>query len=88
MSPLEIEIAIFYHTRAEGDYGLHLGDHNFRASAVQSAFNYFVEIGLLERLPPGSPRSFARTDALAVYVGAICGVPAPIQKWVIPGART
>lgn len=83
MTPLEITIALFYRCRA-GDYGKDNGDNNYNAPAVQSALKGFVDTGLLALSPAGCEATYYATPALEVYVEALCSVPLPVQKWVIP----
>lgn len=83
MSPLEISIALWYHCRP-GDYGKGTGDDNHTAPAVQSAIKGFMDAGLLAVCRPGAERVYCGTPALEVYVDALCRVPMPVQKWVIP----
>lgn len=84
-TPLEINMAIWYRCRA-GDYGKDNGDNNYDAPAVQSARLGFFKAGLLALSPPGSEANYYGTDALGVYIDALCSVPLPVQKWVIPDA--
>lgn len=87
MSPLEIHIALWYYARP-GDYGDGTGDNNFHAAGVQNALQAFVDAGLLKPHTPNSdlPQRFHNTEALRVYVEALCRVPLPVQRWVIPDA--
>lgn len=85
-SPLEIEIALWYYVRP-GDYGKGPGsDNNFNAPAVQNALQRFVEAGLLKAHVPNDdlPQKFHNTDGLRVYVEALCSIPWPEQRWVLP----
>lgn len=84
-TPLEIDIALWYYTRP-GDYGEGMGDHNFKAPAVQEALKRFVDAGLLKAHEPNSdlPQLFHNTEGLRVYVETLCNVPWPEQRWVVP----
>ena len=84
-TPLEIDIAYWYYAR-RGDYGDRIGDENLTAPAVQAALICFVEAGLLKRHEPNAdvPQRYISTEALCVYVEALCRVPWPVQRWVIP----
>lgn len=84
-SPLKINIALWYHCRP-GDYGKRGGDNNFDAPAVKEALQDFVNGGLLARSPAGCEAEYYATDALKVWVDGLCGVPWPVQHWVIPSA--
>jgi hypothetical protein len=76
MTPLGIEILLHYYT-TPGQYR----DGDFSAPAVSEALRHFADTGLLR----GNHRDgYTSTEATEVYVGAICSVPAPVQKWVIP----
>lgn len=83
MSPIEISIALWYYCRV-GDYGRFNGDNNFDAPAVQSAIKGFVDKGLLIANPAPNECIYRGTDALNVYVDALCSVPLPVQRWVMP----
>jgi hypothetical protein len=83
-TPLEICIALHYWTHTT-DYGRDNGDHNFSASAVVAQRDQMVEAGLLilgtgER----TVRNYDIGPALETYVNALCSVPWPVQKWVMP----
>lgn len=84
-SPLEISIALWYFTRP-GDYGHGTGDRNFNAPAVQETFARFVGAGLLKRHEPSTdlPQHYIGTEGLRVYVEALCALPWPEQRWVMP----
>jgi hypothetical protein len=84
-TPLEIDIALWYCTRA-GDYGAQTGDYNFLAPGVQDAFQRMVDAGLLKKHVPNSdlPQHFHNTEGLLVYVEALCAIPWPEQRWVVP----
>jgi hypothetical protein len=85
MTPLEVDIALWYYARP-GDYGKGNGDNNFNAPAVQAALARFVDAGLLRRNVPNTdlPQEYTSTEGLRVYVDALCSVPWPEQKWVMP----
>lgn len=86
-SPLMIDIAIWYHCRV-GDYGKGNGDNNFDAPAVRDLLRDFVLGGLLAKSPERSEQEYYATEALHVYVRALCNVPWPVQMWVIPTTET
>lgn len=80
-SPLEIKIALHYYAMP-GDY-----DGTERGSgAFSEIVETFLRGGLL--VTPG-PRgaTLSAGPALAIYVEALCAIPFPVQKWVIPDAR-
>jgi hypothetical protein len=82
-TPLMISIGLWYHCRP-GDYGKGSGDNNWNAPAVKEAIQDFVAGGLLAKSPDGCEAEYYPTDALRVWVSALCGVPWPVQEWVIP----
>ncbi len=81
MSPLQIEIMLHYHTRL-GDYR----DGDFDAPAVRDAMEDFVTVGLLRRTDNPIPATpiYEATEATHVYVKALCAVPLPVKRWVMP----
>jgi len=86
VTPLHIEIAMHYHCRT-GQYEMVTTNETRHGHAED-----LVRAGLLKRLmscpgtgiDPGHIGYF-KTDALAVWIEAICSVPFPVQQWVIPG---
>lgn len=88
MTPLEIEILMHYGCKAD-DY--RNGDHS--APAVTDALNRFLNEGLLthdgfkpECFTNGALKArYAVTPRARFYLEALCQVPLPIQKWVMPG---
>jgi hypothetical protein len=82
VSPLHIEILLHYRGRADD-----FRDGDFSAPAVRDAINDFKgELGLLELEPAGSDfaRTYRLTERGEVYVAALCALPLPTQRWVIP----
>lgn len=77
MTPLQIEILMHYHCRAN-DYR----DGDFSASAVREAIDGFRGAGLLK--DSGRGRIYEPSDGVSLYVEAICSVPLPVQQWVMP----
>lgn len=84
-TPLEIEIALWYHCRAGAedspgmmDYGQ--GDGRYDAPAVQSALERMGSCRLLEHvLGPGKPPPHWKAGpALKVYVEALERMPFPV----------
>jgi hypothetical protein len=78
VSPLFIEIALHYHCRVD-DFDL----ERFSAPAVQEALQSLVKAGLLERGGKFQP-VYVPTEGLKVWVDAICSVPFPQRRWMIP----
>ncbi len=81
MTPHEIGILLHYYTRPV-DYD----DGDFRAPVVREAIDKFSKAGILKRKDPFPPypESYEGTDGLRVYVEALCAVPFPELRWVMP----
>jgi hypothetical protein len=81
MTPLQIEIALYYFSRAD-DYR----DGDFRAPAVREEIDWFVAKGLLEAAPEHDAysRKYVATEGLRLYVETLCAIPLPVQQWIIP----
>ena len=83
MTPLAIEIALHYATRAD-DYGI--AAQNWSAPAVQEVIKNFLGVGLLLNNPRvsenGQPRYIA-TAGLFFYVATLGQVPLPVQTWKV-----
>lgn len=84
MSPLEIDIVLWYHTRAV-DYR----DGDFSAPAVRQTIDAFKgALGLLELFPDGERptgdcRTYRLTERGRAYVTALTALPLPTCQWVI-----
>lgn len=78
MSPAQIIILLHYYAR-QGDF---VGEMS--PSFVRGVMNEFVKTGLLAEAMPGIGQQYVATEATKVYVEALCNVPMPVQKWVIP----
>lgn len=85
MTPLEISILIHYHC-SPTDFR----DGDFSAPAVRQAINEFKQTGFIKAAEPSDnvAAAYIGTDKCGVYVQALCAVPEPIQKWVVPAAPT
>lgn len=83
-APLELLIAVhYYYSNGEKYVGYNTEHDN--SEAVRLIKARMVEAGLLcEVSHPGPTADYERTDALVVWIEAMCSVPFPIQKWVIP----
>ena len=79
MSPLKIDILLWYHSR-------HVDYSDLVSSAHQEAICYFLNNGYLIMMEPGEEfdMSYKPTEKLHFYVEALCNVPEPVQEWVIP----
>lgn len=85
MSPLEIEILLWYRAR-----GTDFRDGDFRAPAVREAIDRFRDKDdLLEKglQTPGSYAAYRLTDRGNAFVAAILALPLPICRWEIPEAE-
>lgn len=76
MSPLGIEIGLHYHCIAVGDFP------RLDAPACQEMVAWMVEAGLLN--PVNGDRRYEPTDGLRVWVEALCAVPFPVRRWILP----
>ena len=75
---LEIEVLTHYYC-TPGDFP------RMDAPAVKEAINKFVNLRLLYACPDGEKQLYkANYDALEPYINALCGIPLPVQQWVIP----
>lgn len=85
MSPLQIEILLWYYARAN-DYR----DGDFSAPAVREAVDDFRgAAGMLaptNDLPSGQValRAYRLTDRGQAYVDALMAMPLPVCRWEIP----
>lgn len=84
MTPLYIEIALWYFCRA--DEFPRLG-----APAVEDAIKDLLQRGLLLRLTDEASaihdyqcRYVRNEEPLRLYVEALCAVRLPVQRWVMP----
>ena len=85
-SPLEIKIGLHYWTVAT-EYSWEDEMHR-NSPATRNILGWFVRDGLLEKLPVPTEygATYKATEALGVWVEALCAVPFPVQQWVIPAA--
>jgi hypothetical protein len=83
VTPLEIDILLWYHTRAV-DYR----DGDLSAPAVRDTIDWFKgKAGLLCLRAPtgdGDYRTYCLTDRGNAYVAALTSLPLPVCHWVIP----
>lgn len=58
--------------------------------AVKEAVEDFINAGMLKRRdePTEYGSEYEGTDALRVWVEALCDVRWPVQVWVVPDSRT
>lgn len=81
MTPLHIDILLHYHCCPDDYRG---GD--FSAPAVREAIAAFVQLGLLVETHV-DPR-YQPTKGVHIYVEALCRVPLPERRWVMPAPHT
>ena len=84
-SPLEINIGLHYYMFAE-KYAV-ADPRHANSEAVRDAKNRMIEAGLLQSQYGAKDNEvdMLPTPALEVWVNALCDVPWPILRWVIPG---
>lgn len=59
------------------------------SSAVKAIFSGYVKDGLLTAIAPNEyGEVYKATEALGVWVAALCSVPFPVQRWIIPEQDT
>jgi hypothetical protein len=81
-APIELSIAIHYHTTSRDDYpGVSEG-----YAPQMDCVKRMIDAGLLEATPDGSA-DFGATDGLRVYIDALLAVPYPVKEWVMPKDR-
>ena len=87
MTPLEIDILLHYYTTPV-DYR----DGDFSAPAVRKAVDEFVADGLLRPTKQKSggigPLSYETTERAQVFLQALCALPLPELRWVMPTKTT
>lgn len=87
MTPLHLQMLLWHHTRAE-PYAKHEPDH--AASPVVAACRRdLLEHGLIEPDPRAHPKGvegsgWTTTAKGRAYVDALCSLPFPVCKWIIP----
>jgi len=79
MTPLKIEMLLWYYSRVE-DYR----EGDFSAPAVREAIDSFLADGLL-MLSDAVPRtrSYCLTDRGEAYVKHLMAIPLPVAVWVV-----
>lgn len=84
MTPLQIQILLHYYC-SPTDFR----DGDFTAPAVHEAIEDFEESGFLRLSDPSDQLGsiLVSTDKNAAFINALCSIPEPIQKWVIPVAN-
>lgn len=85
-SPLEIQIALHYWARPER-YAWREPEHA-GSGKVTEIKQRLADLGLLRSLPSRADHTSADyeavSDAMSAYVEALCRVPYPVCKWVMP----
>lgn len=83
--PLEIGMVIHYCTIAQ-PYSAHCARHRY-SQAVTEITERWLRLGYLKiasALAQADGLEYEATEALHVWMHALCCVPRPVQKWVIP----
>lgn len=79
MSPLEIEILLWYFARCSD-----FRDGDFSAPAVRGAIDTFRDVDkLIEPIASGIA-SYQLTERGKAYVNALLAIPLPVCRWEIP----
>jgi hypothetical protein len=78
VSPLKISILLHYYC-SPSDFR----DGDFDAPAVREAIDDFLAAGLLERSEELGV-NYRATEATRIFVEAVCALPAPMLRWVMP----
>lgn len=85
-TPLHLNIALHYHA-CISRYAEHDPPHA-NSIATRKYKQDLIDAGLLKDRTDPEPDRYTRdllpTDALEIYVRALCAVPFPVQRWVIP----
>lgn len=83
MTSLQIRMVLHYYAIGE-PYGVREPEHAC-SPAVYQQRGALVELGLLKE--DGEwPAGYRTTERGNAYVEALCAMPLPIQKWVMPDA--
>jgi hypothetical protein len=77
MTPYEIEFLLHYYY-SPNDFP------NLDCGAARDAIDKFLKLGLICICLLPKRRYHGNHEALEVYVNALCAVPLPVKKWVIP----
>lgn len=78
MSPAQINILLWYHSRAE-DYGDSLGK-----DYVKGQVAWFIDAGLIREGSDIEGKSYTLTPKGTFYVDALCNLPLPETQFIIP----
>ena len=78
MTPLEIQIALTYHSTAND-----FRDGDFSAPAVRDTITWFEEIGFirLRTAADAGDSIYTATEKLHVYCRKLCSIGLPKQMW-------
>lgn len=83
MTPLQITMMLHYHALAQ-PYALHEPQHA-RSPAVFEQRSSLIRDEMLA-LDPDSMSGYRVTERGRAYVEALCALPLPIKKWIMPAA--
>ena len=84
MSPLHLEIFLFYATRGDGDFELIDSNETRKQYALE-----LVKAGVLEPNPVCPPpgykgKLYAPTSKGHAWLEAILQTPFPVHRWIVP----
>jgi hypothetical protein len=77
LTPLHVEIMLWYNSRAEDM-------ENLRAPAVNEYLRYLMAEGMITAENAISTRSYKLTEKGQVWLEAVLRLPFPVQRWEIP----
>jgi hypothetical protein len=83
MTPLQIQMMLHYYAIAE-PYACRQPEHA-HSGATKDQRLQLIAWDLLE-FTPDKPSSYTPTEKGVAYVQALCDMPLPIKKWVMPDA--
>lgn len=79
MSPLQVEILLFYWYTGGEDFP------RIRHATVRETIDGFARYGLLVKMSEGNnPEFTANREALDPYINAVLALPLPVKRWVMP----
>lgn len=78
MTPFELDILLHYYACCD-DHPVVRNNPPIWAETREM----FLSLGLLSVCNEGSA-TYKQTERLVVFIEHICGIPLPVQKWVMP----
>lgn len=79
MTPLDLEIILYYNSRLT-DYR----DGDLSSPAVVSSVKMLLETGILIQATERDLLKYTISEKGRFYVRALCAVPLPVATWTIP----